>query len=383
MIHDVCLILEGISNFNKIGGVSSWLRDLIGGLPEINFSVINFSNQKNTISINEEYKNLKYFKNIQVTDYPFSVEDILLLMKNIYIPDADIFHSTSTGCASLYGIYLSELYKKPLLLTEHAIYWKEALETHELECGIKFNESEAVEILKIIAKNAYKKAFMITSPTNFTRALQTSNGADPDKCTIIKNGIDTSKYKFIPDRFPPNRIGFVGRITRIKNIELILEIFVELIRMKNDYKFYIIGPIDDIEYFKELKKRSLELGLDKYITFTGGLERDKWSDLIDILIMTSKMETQPYVILEALSSGVLPVVNNVGGISETINNAGILFQNNTQPDIIASSILEISDNEALYIDKIALGRRNIEKYNNLADMIISFNNLYNRAELYE
>ena len=356
MTNDVCLILEGISNFKKIGGVSSWFRDLISSLPEINFSVINFSNQKNTIFINEEYKNLKYFKNIQVKEYPFTIEEIISIMKNKDIPHADIFHATSTGCASLYGMYLSELNKKPLLLTEHAIYWKEALETHELECGIKFNENEAVKILKKIARNAYDKSFKITSPTNFTRDLQINNGADPDKCIVIKNGIDTKKYKFKSDRFPPNRVGFVGRITRIKNIEHILEIFVELIKMKNDYKFYIIGPVDDVKYFKEIKKRSVQLGLDKHIVFTEEIERDKWTELIDILLMSSKMETQPYVILESLSSGILPVVNNVGGISETINNAGILFQNDTQPDIIASRIIEISKNEDTYKDKANQGQ---------------------------
>jgi polysaccharide biosynthesis protein PelF len=381
MSLDVCLILEGIPDINKIGGVNSWLKDLITGLPEINFSVINFSNKENSSNFSNNYRNLKFFKNIYIKDYPFTLKEVLSIIKDDETPNADVFHATSTGCASLYGMYLSDINNKPFILTEHAIYWKEALETHELECGIKFSENEAVVILKSIAKEAYKKAITITTPTNYTRNIQIDNGAEPNKCSVIQNGIDFNKYKFQTNKFPPKKIGFVGRITRIKNIERILEIGILLINNDRTFELNIIGPIDDVKYYNELKNKSKEVGLDKNINFTGKIDREKWIDLIDILVLTSKMETQPYVILEALASGILPIAYDVGGISETLKNTGILFENDTSPDIISSRVMEIVNNKELFEEKTKEGRKVIEVSNNIVNMLFSYNNIYNKVGL--
>jgi glycosyltransferase involved in cell wall biosynthesis len=198
---------------------------------------------------------------------------------------------------------------------------------------------------------------------------------------VIQNGIDLNKYKFKTNKFPPKKIGFVGRMTRIKNIERILEIGILLINTDNTFKINIIGPIDDIKYYNELKNKSKEFGLDKNINFTGKIDREKWLDCIDILLLTSKMETQPYVILEALSTGILPVAYNVGGISETLKNAGILFENDTSPDIISSRIIEIVNNRELFEEKTKEGRKVIEANNNITNMLLSFKNIYNKVDL--
>ena len=37
------------------------------------------------------------------------------------------------------------------------------------------------------------------------------------------------------------------------------------------------------------------------------------------------METQPYVILESFASGILTFVPNIGGLPETVKDAGLIY----------------------------------------------------------
>ena len=103
---DITIITEGISNLFKIGGVSTWLRDLTKGIPDINFSIINFSFIDNDFSIpmNQSQNNLKSFNNILLKDYPLSFNQIEQILKDHEFEETKIYHATSTGCASLCAI---------------------------------------------------------------------------------------------------------------------------------------------------------------------------------------------------------------------------------------------------------------------------------------
>ncbi|WP_455436888.1 glycosyltransferase [Hungatella hathewayi] len=63
-------------------------------------------------------------------------------------------------------------------------------------------------------------------------------------------------------------------------------------------------------------------------------------DNIDIFINLSESEGLPVTFMEAMSQGIPVVTNNVGGVSEIVNNKnGILVEKDTSPDEIAQIII--------------------------------------------
>jgi glycosyltransferase involved in cell wall biosynthesis len=375
-VVDVSIITEGISRLIKVGGVSTWLRDLTEGIPDINFSIINFSfnEEVSSMQIQRSQHNLKSFNNIILKDYPLSLRQIEQIFKSHEFEEAKIYHATSTGCASLYAMQLSKKREKPFILTEHAIYWKESQETNELESGIEAGK-KITRKLRSIAKDAYKEAKIIISPTDFTRNIQISEGANPNKCMVINNSVDTERFKF-NYRFPVKKIGFAGRITRIKNIERIINIW-KIISSKNpQFKFFIIGPTDDLNYYNHLQELINSINLSSKVEFINTLDREDWVNKIDLLFLASKMETQPYVVLESFASGILNVVPNIGGLPETVKDAGLIYDFQAKDEEIANQLLNLISNENLYEEMILKGRKLAEETYNIKRMLNEYENVY-------
>ena len=100
------------------------------------------------------------------------------------------------------------------------------------------------------------------------------------------------------------------------------------------------------ELFASIKQEAQDLS----ITFTGWLTNpfENISDF-DLLLITSKNEGLPLVMLEAANYAKPTISNNVGGVSEFItdNETGYLVQ--TDPVQMATRIIEVSSNrKALY-----------------------------------
>ncbi len=158
----------------------------------------------------------------------------------------------------------------------------------------------------------------------------------------LPNVVDSNKFiklKNIDKKY----IGFIGRLTKIKGIDLFLELVEKINKTDKGQKFLIIGEgpyIDDVK--KAVKKYPIEfiknVVHDKIITYY---------NQCSIFIQTSRAEGLSTCILEALSCEVPVVASDVGGTNEVILNGktGYLF-NNGEIDQAIEFIKKIKDNES-------------------------------------
>jgi len=371
---DIGLILEGISSLEEEGGVATWARNLVQSLPDRTFAIISFVNSSNQRQNHKKYINTTTFYSICISTYPTNVEEILSKIHLDSLPKCTLYHASSTGCASLLGMNLAKEYKVPFLLTEHAIYWKEIQNSHELECGIRL-EPAYTESLRRIAQEAYQKANRITSPASFIRNQQIEEGADPDKTIVIPNGVSIEK-KNTKYNWNIETIGFVGRITRIKNLERFLCIAEALLKINKNLQFKIIGPVVDLYYFHSLEKWIEEHSLQNKILFTGPLSFSVWSKTIDCLLLTSFMETQPYVILEAFSQQIPVIASSVGGITETVGSAGCILSLELDAQVAAKKIDSLLMNPTLLKDYVEEGWYLVQNKYHIDSMNKNYNSLY-------
>ena len=131
--------------------------------------------------------------------------------------------------------------------------------------------------------------------------------------TIIKNGVFLKRYIFdlktrkcVRNRYKISDdeilIGHVGKFNFQKNQKFLLKILRD---MDCRYKLMLIGDGPDLE---KVKQQAKELGIMKKVTFTGKVNNvNEYLNAFDVFVLPSNFEGQPFVVIEALASG-LPVI---------------------------------------------------------------------------
>ena len=173
-------------------------------------------------------------------------------------------------------------------------------------------------------------------------------GIDEAKIEIVPNGIDLSEFEDLPQSgefkkkydLEGRLVLFLGRIHKTKGLDLLAKAFVGL---PSDAKLVIAGP--DGGYLKSLKKLIAALRIN--VLFTGPLYgKEKLSAYVDadVFVLSSSYEDFGITALEALACGTLVVTTNRCGISEIIDNAGVVVA--YDKDALRCTLLKVlSDNK--------------------------------------
>jgi glycosyltransferase involved in cell wall biosynthesis len=137
----------------------------------------------------------------------------------------------------------------------------------------------------------------------------------------IHNGIDFREKK-INTPFEELKIIHVGYITESKNQLMLLRALDILVNnFSTKIKVSFIGDFTDIKYKNTLDNFLINNQLEEHVIFEGFKENmNSYYSNNDILVCTSKIESFPMVILEAMRIGMPVIATDVGGISEQIED---------------------------------------------------------------
>jgi glycosyltransferase involved in cell wall biosynthesis len=180
-------------------------------------------------------------------------------------------------------------------------------------------------------------------------------GLDENKIWIVPNGIDISYYSQIPKKgefrkkYSINEdekiILYLGRIHKIKGIDLLIDTFADLIDKFANVKLVIVGPDDG--FLQVLEKQVRNLDIDGKVIFTGPLfNRDKLEAYVDadVFVLPSRYETFGVCVLEACICGAPVIVAENCGIANLIEDkVGFVVKFDKRQ--LKHAILKIFDNE--------------------------------------
>lgn len=140
-------------------------------------------------------------------------------------------------------------------------------------------------------------------------------------------------------------IVYIGRLTYQKNPERLMYILKLAIEMNSKIKVAIIGTGD---LFEAAKKLSVELGIEKNISFLGFIS-NPYKILHDakVMLMTSRFEGTPMCALEAIALGVPIVCTPTDGLKDIITNDINGYMSNDDK-VISEKIVKIVLDEKLY-----------------------------------
>jgi teichuronic acid biosynthesis glycosyltransferase TuaC len=159
--------------------------------------------------------------------------------------------------------------------------------------------------------------------------------SDPNKSVVIRNGVDTEQFYYIPKVESRDHLGMnqleinilsVGSLIYRKGFDLLVKCIAEL-KKEEKYKnirLYIIGSQGpEGDYRKELNQLIERLNVNENIIFVGQVPNSElkyWYSSINIFCLASRGEGSPNVLAEALACGCPSVTTDVGSAREIIES---------------------------------------------------------------
>jgi glycosyltransferase involved in cell wall biosynthesis len=125
-----------------------------------------------------------------------------------------------------------------------------------------------------------------------------------------------------PDDFTPHEprpdaadFLFIGELRRLKGVDVLLQALARL-QGSRAVRAVIVGAGPEATEFKSLAD---ELGLGSLVTFPGAMPARTAFPLGRSMVVPSRAESMPYIVLEAAAAGMPLIATNVGGIPEIVN----------------------------------------------------------------
>lgn len=157
----------------------------------------------------------------------------------------------------------------------------------------------------------------------------TSSGSNPDFLGNLRSRL---RDKVV--------IAFVGRLTKVKNPLMYLDVAARIVRDCPGYAgrlhFLMVG---EGELRDAVERRIEERGLEHIVSVTGYVsDMTSVYGLIDILLLTSDSEGVPMCILESMSHAIPVVAPSVGGIPGILHDGetGFLYSKRNAEECVAS-----------------------------------------------
>ncbi|MGB7759906.1 MAG: glycosyltransferase [Bryobacteraceae bacterium] len=153
-------------------------------------------------------------------------------------------------------------------------------------------------------------------------------GTPESHISMVRNGVDLERFRPSPETVPRERkrILFAGRLDPVKRPSLLVDIAGELLRLRNkaDFVFAVAGEGPEAAAVRGLVRRR---DLEGVFEFLGHVE--DMPPLIaaaDIVLLPSRSEGVPLIVLESLACSTPVVASNVGALAEVVDSScGVLI----------------------------------------------------------
>lgn len=137
--------------------------------------------------------------------------------------------------------------------------------------------------------------------------------ADGYPARVIPNGLKPDEFTPVPLVDAPDDILFIGELRHLKGVDLLLDAMSDLAAEGTPLTAAIVGSGPDEETFRA---KARELGLDRHVRFLGAKPAREAFALARLLVMPSRAESFPYIVLEATAARKPVIATQVGGIPE-------------------------------------------------------------------
>lgn len=157
---------------------------------------------------------------------------------------------------------------------------------------------------------------------NFARKIGLGSASN----AVVHNGLWPDEFQKIIPRSDAADIFFIGDMRVLKGVDVLIDA-LSIVRRKRNVTANLIGDGPDMGQFQ---RQVQELGLGDDVRFLGRLPTAEALTCGRLLVLPSRAESFPYVVLEAGAGQVPVIASDVGGIPEILPAAHLCPPDNPQ-----------------------------------------------------
>lgn len=242
------------------------------------------------------------------------------LTDNIEIKSNTLIHAHWTYPEGYYAVQLAKKYHVPCVVTAHGS------DIHTIPRRNRIIKKYTLDTLESADKIVFVSKALLASAKEL--------GYSGENAVVIPNGIDPTYFYPVEKETAMEKtgwkqskkyvVGFVGNLIYVKRADKFVKIFSEIQKIIGDVEFVLVG---DGDLREEIQNECSELGV--MVTFAGRVPHEAvaaWMNLFDVMILPSRNEGWPCVVLEAYACGVPVVGSNNGGIAEALGGLGVVVE---------------------------------------------------------
>lgn len=207
----------------------------------------------------------------------------------------------------------------------------------------------------IIFESAYSAQIYATNvaPKNSIVTRIICNGVGPDEFDAVEHAEDAADFVFI------------GELRHLKGVDLLLAALAKINEPRAP-SAVIVGEGPDANAFKA---QARSLGIAERTCFPGAMPARRAFQLGRSMVMPSRAESLPYVVLEAGAAGLPMIATSVGGIPEIVDGSTMGLVPPDDVEVLTSVMRRhLADRagaqaEALSLQQVILNRFTIARMN--------------------
>jgi glycosyltransferase involved in cell wall biosynthesis len=205
----------------------------------------------------------------------------------------------------------------------------------------------------------------------------------PNKVVVVKNGFDLKLFKIKNSHQSDKKyflVGGVMRLTNEKNIKLWISVARECNLQKLNVKFLIIGDGPEKNKLKKyIQKNCLS---DDFTILKPNSDVYQYMNQFDVLLLTSRFEGLPNVLIEAQLLGIPVISTNAGGAAETFldNVSGYLLKT-LDPKELVALIRRIASDEILALSLSNNAKKHAQKMFEISQIVKEYLKVYSNISI--
>lgn len=202
-------------------------------------------------------------------------------------------------------------------------------------------------------------------------------GIDKKRVFVFPNALNGAE---VINKYDSSGIGFIGRLDRSKGVDILIRSFAKLAKEYPSLRLEIAGKG---EMEKELKELSEIAGIAEMVNWRGAISYEEVTTFISgvmFLVVPSRIDNLPTVVLEAFSTATPVVGARTGGIPDMIedNVNGKLFIREDEEDLYLK-MKELCENDVLRQKLGERAKKTFEEHYCINTLPQRFENLLNNT----
>jgi glycosyltransferase involved in cell wall biosynthesis len=178
------------------------------------------------------------------------------------------------------------------------------------------------------------------------RTFERKIGEPPIPNSLVYNGLRAAEFEPVPPHADAADFLYIGMMRDLKGPDLFIAALARAEReIGRPLHSVMVGDGDDLPKYKA---QVLSLGLSGRVAFHASMPARKAFALARIIVVPSRAEAMPYIVLEALAAGMPMIASAVGGIPE-------IFEPGS-PALVRPDVRELGTAMAGAVSDIALYR---------------------------